>query len=475
MLIIQEYEIKEDFNEKQYSDVVQSIIGQPRSRIVVSFVPDFIGRKLLFYADHLFHQGKITWIAADAWLRDHDLISMGQGDRGFAKVAKGALSINIRASNVKRFDTYFRGLGPESLMLNPWINQYLSQYHNCTNTTCSPDLRIADHMAYAPEHTTSLAFDAVYAFAHALDARSRECSEYGPEEYEFMTCVRNNLTLAIRDVHFRSEAGDFIQFNENGDRRSAYDVYNVQLVGNDTYGLVRVAEWNPDVAQLNFLDVPIQWPRDVVPESRCSELCGVGEAKSLEEKRCCWSCITCEPSQRVFTDRFRVERCETCSNDHWPDPETRTQCVPIVARYVLWSDAMGIALTALSGTGLMVCILLTAAFIVNNNHPLIKASDRELSYTMMVGNVASFAFVFVFVAPPTWQTCTTSLFGAGISFSLIYAPLMLKLVRIWRIFQSGRKLTRSPRFVDSKSQMIGCTVLIVTVVSTPYTGTVYSL
>ena len=117
-----------------------------------------------------------------------------------------------------------------------------------------------------------------------------------------------------------------------------------------------------------------------------------------------------------------------------------------------WSDLLGIVLITVSAAGLVVTVIVLVLYTINISDPLIKASSRELSYLLFLGIVSSYTFVAAFVLKPTDQVCYARLVGVSLNFTLLYAPLMTKTIRIYRIFEAGKKMVRKPMIVSAKSQ-----------------------
>lgn len=65
-----------------------------------------------------------------------------------------------------------------------------------------------------------------------------------------------------------------------------------------------------------------------------------------------------------------------------------------------------------------------------------------------------------YVAWPRNDICTWRQWGCHVSISLMYSPLLIKTLRIFRIFSASRFSVRMPSFVSGPSQMMLVTVLV---------------
>lgn len=118
-----------------------------------------------------------------------------------------------------------------------------------------------------------------------------------------------------------------------------------------------------------------------------------------------------------------------------------------------WHEPLAIIIATSGSLGVLACGATLFIFILNNNHPLVKASSRELSYILLASVSVSYAFCFCFVLRPSKTVCFLRLLGLSICFTLMYGPLVIKTTRIYRIFEAGRMMNRKPTCVTSKSQI----------------------
>ena len=68
--------------------------------------------------------------------------------------------------------------------------------------------------------------------------------------------------------------------------------------------------------------------------------------------------------------------------------------------------------------------------------------------------------VIAFIAKPTDATCYLSMYGFTLSVAVIYAPMLVKTNRIYRIFEAGRSGTKQLRFINSRTMVIFMSALV---------------
>lgn len=107
--------------------------------------------------------------------------------------------------------------------------------------------------------------------------------------------------------------------------------------------------------------------------------------------------------------------------------------------------------------GIITTLITAVIFISYQNTPIVKSSTRELCYLMLIGMIMAHSTVFfVFLLKEvsfftnvilrTWPT---------VSFSIIYASLLVKTNRIARILAISKKKFPNlrPRFMSLTSQV----------------------
>ena len=119
----------------------------------------------------------------------------------------------------------------------------------------------------------------------------------------------------------------------------------------------------------------------------------------------------------------------------------------------------------ISGVGIFLCLLMASLFIKNRNVKLIKASSKQLMAFILIGIIMSYVTVYTLLYWPTIVSCYLARFGFFLSVSFIYAPLMIKTNRIYRIFSAGRKGFRRPGLTGERAQVFMVTICLILEVS----------
>lgn len=194
------------------------------------------------------------------------------------------------------------------------------------------------------------------------------------------------------------------------------------------------------------------------PRSVCSEECPFGYVKNntVESDSCCWVCIKCRENQ-MLKNEFT---CKDCPDGYKPNLNL-TSCVPLPVIHLSWDSLWVLLPVSVSTLGMTGAGFVIYVFVKYNNTPLIMASGRELCYVLLCGIFLSYITTFILLAKPTIILCTIKRFILGISLCLIYASVLIKTNRIYRIFNRGVKaMVKKPSYTSPKSQICICMCLV---------------
>ncbi|GFR59267.1 metabotropic glutamate receptor [Elysia marginata] len=89
------------------------------------------------------------------------------------------------------------------------------------------------------------------------------------------------------------------------------------------------------------------------------------------------------------------------------------------------------------------------------------ASGRELCYILLFGISISYITSVAMLARPSMFTCLIRRFALGVSLCFVYAAILTKTNRIFRIFSVGIKaMVKRPSYTSPKSQIFICLALV---------------
>ena len=179
--------------------------------------------------------------------------------------------------------------------------------------------------------------------------------------------------------------------------------------------------------------------------SVCSAPCQRGYARTVTDNVCCWRCTKCMGNQ--YTSH---KGCQQCPTGFRPNEE-KNNCTIITVTYMSHDEPTAIGTLLFSSVGIAVCIFVMLIFISNRNTPLVKATDLKLSLVLIISLIFSYGSSGAFLAKPSIISCGLTRCLLGLCYTLQYATLLTKTVRIYSLFQAISP--EKKKFIDSRSSI----------------------
>ena len=276
---------------------------------------------------------------------------------------------------------------------------------------------------------------------------------------EMSNFQRSRLLGHLKNVSFVDKTlNTTVKFDENLEVSAMYDVLNVQK-RNGSHKFVHVGGWNGEQrdgkihGRLEIDTSKIQWRRNlpVASPSFCSSPCEQTEIQvPLPERSfpCCWQCRKCGPLQIVVNN--------TCKSgpEGWIPNANYTGFAKRKLMYPKWDDPASIFFIITSSLCLLLTVGTAGMYIIHKENRLVKASGRELCFVILAGIALCFIVPFLFIAKPNDPVCYSRNLIIGLALAMCYAPLFMKINRIYRIFTSARSSVARPPLVTPRMQLL---------------------
>ncbi|XP_002739782.1 metabotropic glutamate receptor 1-like [Saccoglossus kowalevskii] len=437
-------EVSRFANDAQIDVIVNNLLDHREASVVVIFSVVYMANRVFEGVKRANATDKFIWIGSDGV---YDLVANGNGG-----VGHGGFFIEQFNTRSDGYESYFKTIALESSE-NPWLGEYWTHYN----------MGESQEDGFSANMGISAVIDAVYTYGFSLESmRYHLCGNGVGVCEDFLKADGRALLPYLRNSSFYGTRG-LVQFDENGDLLGKYVVKNLQLI-NGRYERVTVGFWDSlaDEEKLSMDNGAVTWgvetnPKAETPKSVCSEPCPKGHIVIPHGDVCCWDCFQCRDNEIPANN---YTECRPCELLNWPDIDFM-RCEPILPTYLEWNEPIAVSLISVSLIGLAISVITTFGYVIYRNKPLIKASSRELSYIMLAGVTFSYIMVFVFVAKPTLPTCVLVRLGLMLCFTVTYAPMLTKVVRIYRIFKSSSKSTKRLTMIGPTSQVIITSTIIV--------------
>ena len=462
MCIATAQKIVDGAKEEEYNAIAKILTDHVKARVVVLFSGPHHARRLFREIRRLDQERQFVWIGSDGWA------SRIPNLEGFWDVALGAFTFSFYSEVVPEYETWFRAKRPLAEE-DPWFREFWENHFKCSFSTvpatCSDSDVLSSDNGFKPVPTVTPVMDAVYTFADALDRLLKDrCPSARSDAH---SCVTGpDLLQYLHTTAFEGENG-FVSFDANGNILGKHVIE--QLVEGDPYRQVMIGIYDSVTGNITFGNKPtweyLNWTNDSgsVPEVVCSKPCALGQFRIQKQPVCCWTCKACRQNEYLTENGTN---CANCAEFYWPDEATNfTTCTRIPAKYIHWGDTLAVILVASSIVGFAGTLLVLGFYVTHNSARCIKASSRELSYLMLAGIMVGYSTMALLVSPPTDTSCKVDLFLFCLSCSWVYGPLLTRTIRIYRIFEAGKKSNKRPSFIGSKAQFFVASCLIAIQVS----------
>ena len=469
-------EIGDNFGMDNYQELAETLLASD-TNIVVVIAHEQNAKQLLEAVTFHRTDRRLTWIGSDGWARRLALAHM------FNETMAGYYGFTPHALRVPLFDDYFSQLTVQTNRRNHWFKGIHSAY-TCNGSVCNPVNNLTKLSDYAQSDFVSQTIDAVYAFANALHNFLEEnCNFTSGWTWENQSCPGQKKELNSSSLQSYLGKVDFVNpltrntvTFHNGSAAGNYEILNYQAeISNGVihYGYKQVGIWtnlltqngsNSDNLKL-WEDVTLQFgvtsSGGIVvqpPTTQCGR-CSLGEYHRLTDS-CCGICDPCLGQD--YSDDPSASSCKTCSVFMWGDNPTEgsSYCVPLRKIYLRFNHAWSIILILLAMLGLVGVAIATVIFAIYWNTPVIKSSGREQMVILLIGITLSFILPFIYLAPPLHgAVCILQSIGVWLALSLMLGALLVKIVRVARIFFNKTALTHL-RFTEFYYQIIFTLVLV---------------
>lgn len=378
-----------------------------------------------------------TWVASEAW-GNHDSVIK---EKDLQPILQGMVGVVFTDVTVPSYKRYLLSR-TSAYRPEPWWRHFWEREFDCTfNITpsdgmqrCSYTLKVTESVFEdsLSDSKATYVINAVYAIAHALDAIFKcksppvsQCPQLEPY------IEPRDVLDYLKKVNFTSEVSK-VFFDDNGDSLASYSIINYRA-GNGAGGRVEtVGTW--EEGKLNLNTSLIIWNNGLtgtIPKSVCSERCEPG-FRQTQELNCCWQCIRC--SQDTITSVSGAMNCTPCAADHISN-EARTQCIPVPLEHISWGDPAGVLIAFIACLGVLASVLVGAVFVWRNETPIVKASNRQLSYTFLFCIGMNYLWALVNLAEPSDCICPLSQAWFYLFYTVAIVVLGVKTKRIVHLFE----------------------------------------
>ncbi|XP_077169314.1 vomeronasal type-2 receptor 26-like [Paroedura picta] len=276
-------------------------------------------------------------------------------------------------------------------------------------------------------------------------------SNQPPGFQEFLQTLHNFL----RRIYFNNSVREIIQFDQDRELVSVFDLTNWVTLSNGSFARVKVGQLDPlapSGKELTLVEDRIVWHKgfnQVLPISVCNDPCQPGFSKSKKEGRtfCCYACTPCP--EGMFSGQKDMDACVKCPDDHYSS-DGHHECLPKIPTYLSCKEALGITLVILAVIFSLLTTLVLGTFLKYKNTPIVKANNRSLTYILLVSLLLCFLSSLLFIGEPGKVTCLLRQTTFGLIFCVALSTILAKTITVVLAFMATKPGSHMRRWVGKK-------------------------
>ncbi|XP_029141056.1 vomeronasal type-2 receptor 26-like [Protobothrops mucrosquamatus] len=403
----------------------------------------------------------------------------------------GALSFSVSSKELLRFKTFLqmRNSVPEeedSFSRVFWEQAFGCSFSNSTlNTKSEERCSGEEKLESLPDSVFQLGmtgqsysiYNAVYGVAHALQAmhtshfKHRAMIARGKQK--LLSHQVWQLHHYLRKVSFNNSAGENILFDKNGKVATGFDIINWVTFPNQSFLRIKVGKVNPSAQLESLLSLSVDnivWPKlfnQTQPVSLCNAHCSLGYSKVKIEGKpfCCYKCLCC-PEGKI-ANQTDLDDCIPCPEESYPN-KNQDLCIQKHTTFLSYKEPLGITLTNVAFFFSFISAVVLGVFIKNQDTPIVKANNRNLTYILLVALFLSFLCTLLFIGQPDQVKCLMRQTSFGIIFSIALSCILGKTTIVVLAFMATKPGSKMRKWVGKRLAniiVLSCSLVQITICS----------
>ncbi|XP_070583935.1 vomeronasal type-2 receptor 26-like [Erythrolamprus reginae] len=392
----------------------------------------------------------------------------------------GALSFAIHSKELRGFQQFMQKRNPNLEKNDGFIRDFWKDAFECSFSNDITDGN-AERICTGEEkletlpnsvfdlsmngHSYSI-YNAAYVVAHALKAIRSTRLKWGQkmDEKRWKLFLQSpwQLHRFLQHVSFNNSAGERVSFGPNGELETGFDILNWVTFPNKSFFKIQLGKIDPLAPPDKFLTISVKeaiWPltfNQGLPLSICNKECSLGHSKIKVEGKlsCCYDCKIC-PEGKV-ADQLDLDDCFPCPENQFPN-KYKDSCLPKSTTYLTYQEPLAISLAVIAVSFSAISAVVLGIFMKYQDTPIVKANNRNLTYSLLVALLFAFLCSLLFIGQPDQVKCLLRQTAFAIIFSVALSCILGKTIIVVLAFRATKPGSKMRKWVGK-----GLAVSIVT-------------
>nr|XP_028557443.1 vomeronasal type-2 receptor 26-like [Podarcis muralis] len=407
----------------------------------------------------------------------------------------GSISLAIHSKDLPGFHTFLQTRNPTTAKKDDfirvfWENAFSCTFHSSTleedaGEICTGEEKLETLPQSVFEmrmtgHSYSI-YNAVHAVAEGLHAmysfKFKNIAKVSERTWNLINQQPWQLHHYLNHLSFNNSAGEKVSFDQKGNLIAGFDIINWITFPNHSFLRVTVGQIASQASldKLFICEDAIQWPNrfnQAKPLSQCNDNCRSGYSKSKKEGKpfCCYDCLRC-PEGKISNQKD-MDDCFICPEDHYPNSD-QDMCTPKAVTFLSYEEPLGLTLAIIALFFSFITVLVLCIFIKHQKTPIVKANNKELTFTLLISIVLSFLCTLLFTGQPSRLTCFLQQTAFGIIFSVAVSCILAKTIIVVLAFVATKPGSRIRSWMGKQlaNSIVLCCSMIQTTICTVWLST----